>query len=208
MENTVETVDCVQLDLPDTPYPLLQEWLELAEQSEPNDPNVMCLATADQNGKPSARMILLKGLDERGLVFYTNTQSRKGEQLENNQNAAVCFHWKSLRKQVRVEGCIEEVSSEEANAYYKSRSRGSRIGAWASKQSSALENMEQLKNSVAAYEDKFDDVEDIPRPPHWRGFRIIPDYFEFWVDGQYRLHQRYLYTRDEDGNWQTGMLYP
>lgn len=208
MENTPQSIDCVQIDLPNTPYPLLQEWLELAEQSEPNDPNVMCLATADKNGKPSARMILLKGLDERGLVFYTNTQSRKGEQLEDNQNAAVCFHWKSLRKQVRVEGTIEEVSSEEANAYYKSRRRGSRIGAWASKQSSALENMEQLQNSVAAYEEKFDGVEDIPRPPHWKGFRIIPDYFEFWIDGEYRLHQRYLYTRDEDGHWQTGMLYP
>lgn len=208
MENTPQSIDCVQIDLPNTPYPLLQKWLALAEQSEPNDPNVMCLATADKNGKPSARMILLKGLDERGLVFYTNTQSRKGEQLEDNQNAAVCFHWKSLRKQVRVEGTIEEVSSEEANTYYKSRRRGSRIGAWASKQSSALENMEQLQNSVAAYEEKFDGVEDIPRPPHWKGFRIIPDYFEFWIDGEYRLHQRYLYTRDEDGNWQTGMLYP
>lgn len=193
---------------PESPYTLLKDWLSMAEAQEINDPNAMCLATVGAEGKPSARMVLLKGLDERGLVFYTNATSRKGQQLEANQNVAVCFHWKSLLKQVRVEGVIEEVSAEEADAYYNTRHRGSRIGAWASKQSQELGNYQELKDFVEDYESKFEGQETIPRPPYWKGFRIKPDYFEFWIDGEYRLHQRHLYTPDGKGGWATKMLYP
>jgi len=190
------------------PYDLFQDWLTLAEKSEMNDPNAMCLATATPDGKPSARMVLLKGLDERGFVFYTNEGSHKGQQIIKNPNAALCFHWKSLRKQVRIEGEIEEVSDEEATAYYNTRHRGSRIGAWASKQSQDLGSYQELKDFVEDYESKFDGQEDIPRPPYWKGFRVKPSYFEFWIDGDYRLHQRHLYTPDGKGGWTTKMLYP
>ena len=193
---------------PATPYELFKEWLKLAEESEINDPNAMCLATATNEGHPSARMVLLKGLDERGFVFYTNKGSHKGEQIEQNKQAALCFHWKSLRKQVRVEGIIEEVSAEEADAYYSTRHRGSRVGAWASKQSRPLGSYNELKEFVEEYEEKFEGQEDIPRPDYWNGFRIKPNNIEFWIDGDYRLHQRYLYTQDDNGNWTTGMLYP
>ena len=193
---------------PDNPYDWFQEWLSLAEKSEPNDPNAMCLATSSPDGFPSARMVLLKDLDERGFVFYTNSQSHKGEQIENNNKAALCFHWKSLRKQVRVEGLIEQVNDNEANAYYNTRHRGSRIGAWASKQSQPLGSYDELKKFVEDYESKFEGQDDIPRPPHWKGFRVKPETIEFWIDGNYRLHQRYLYTKDNNGNWTNGMLYP
>lgn len=197
---------------PDSPYTLLDDWLKQAEANEINDPNAMCLATVDDHGKPSARMVLLKNIDERGLVFYTNATSRKGQQLDANQNVAVCFHWKSLQKQVRVEGAVEEVSAEEADAYYNTRHRGSRIGAWASKQSQDLGNYQELKDFVENYEAKFEGEETIPRPPYWKGFRIKPNYFEFWIDGEYRLHQRHLYMPDSssaDGSgWTTKMLYP
>ncbi len=197
-----------EITLPSNPYDLFKEWLSIAEEKEPNDPNAMCLATSTTDGTPSARMVLLKGLDDRGFVFYTNTKSHKGNQIDNNPKAAICFHWKSMRKQVRVEGDIVEVSTEEADKYYASRHRGSRIGAWASKQSRPLENLEELKKFVEGYEKKFEGQEDIPRPPNWRGFRIIPKTIEFWIDGEYRLHQRYVYTADENGGWTTGMLYP
>lgn len=196
-----------QEDLPESPYALFQEWLSLAEENEPNDPGAMCLATTTQNGSPSARMVLLKGLDERGFVFYTNAGSRKGEELLQNPKAALCFHWKSLRKQVRVEGEIEEASAKEADEYYKTRHKGSRIGAWASKQSSPLGSYDELKEFVEGYEKKFEDVDDIPRPEYWKGFRVKPSKIEFWIDGEYRLHLRYLYTRTDNG-WETGMLYP
>jgi pyridoxamine 5'-phosphate oxidase len=193
---------------PKNPYNLFKDWLSLAETHEISDPNAMCLATTTPDGKPSARMVLLKGLDKNGFIFYTNAGSRKGQQIENNKNAAICFHWKSLLKQVRIEGVIEEVSEEEANAYYSTRHRGSRIGAWASKQSQDLGSYQELKDFVENYETKFNNQEDIPRPPYWKGFRIKPDYFEFWVDGEYRLHQRHLYTPDGKGGWTTKMLYP
>jgi pyridoxamine 5'-phosphate oxidase len=192
---------------PINPYDLFQEWLALANKSEINDPNAMCLATSSQDGQPHARMVLLKELDENGFVFYTNATSAKGEQIENNKKAAICFHWKSLRKQVRVEGVIEEVSAAQADAYYNTRHRGSRIGAWASKQSQPLESYQTLKNFVEEYEGKFENQEDIPRPAHWKGYRIKPDNIEFWIDGDYRLHQRYLYTKSDDA-WTMGMLYP
>ncbi len=192
---------------PANPYDLFQEWLTLAEKSEPNDPNAMCLATASPNGAPSARMVLLKGLDENGFIFYTNKGSRKGQQIKNNDQAAICFHWKSMRKQVRIEGILEQVSDAEADAYYNTRHRGSRIGAWASKQSQPLGSYDELKEFVEDFEAKFEGKEDIPRPDYWTGFRLKPNYFEFWIDGDYRLHQRYLYT-PTDGGWDIGMLYP
>lgn len=193
---------------PANPYDLFKDWLALAEENEINDANAMCLATSTPDGKPSVRMVLLKGLDENGFVFYTNESSYKGQQIINNPNAALCFHWKTLRKQVRVEGVIEEVSEEEATAYYNTRHRGSRIGAWASKQSQELGSYQELKDFVENYETKFKGQEDIPRPDYWKGFRIKPTYFEFWIDGDYRLHQRYLYTPDGNGGWTIKMLYP
>lgn len=197
-----------QIKLPENPYTLFQDWLSMAEENEPNDPNAMCLATSTKDGIPSARMVLLKGLDNRGFVFYTNSESDKGNQINNNPQAAICFHWKSLRKQVRVQGQVVEISEEEADEYYKTRHRGSRIGAWASKQSRPLKDMEELKKFTEEYEESFKDKEDIPRPEYWKGFRIIPNKIEFWIDGEYRLHQRYVYTPDGDGNWAIGMLYP
>ncbi len=193
---------------PDNPYDLFKEWLALAEKNEINDPNAMCLATATPDGKPSMRMVLLKGFNEAGFIFYTNNESHKGEQIVNNKNVALCFHWKSLRKQVRVEGVIEEVSDKEADAYYNTRHRGSRVGAWASKQSQPLGSYDELKKFVEKYEEEFKDKENIPRPPYWKGFRVKPKNIEFWIDGDYRLHQRHLYTADDNNNWTTGMLYP
>ena len=193
---------------PENPYDLFKEWLSLAEEHEINDPNAMCLATTTPDGKPSARIVLLKGLDENGLIFYTNANSQKGKQIEDNKNAALCFHWKTLLKQVRVEGIIEEISDAEADAYYSSRHRSSRVGAWASKQSQELGSHQELKTFVEEYEEKFEGEENIPRPPYWKGFRIKPNYFEFWIDGEYRLHQRHLYTPNENGGWTTKMLYP
>ena len=193
---------------PDSPYDLFKDWLSLAEKSEPNDPNAMCLATATEDGKPSARMVLLKGLDEHGFVFYTNKGSYKGQQLKENAQAALCFHWKSLRKQVRIEGRVEEISAEEVDSYYASRARGSRIGAWASKQSQHLGSYNELKEFVETYEKEFEEKEDIPRPPYWTGFRVKPNHFEFWIDGNYRLHQRHIYKKDGIGGWTKGMLYP
>ncbi|HPF78230.1 MAG TPA: pyridoxamine 5'-phosphate oxidase [Alphaproteobacteria bacterium] len=193
---------------PANPYDLFREWLALAESKEINDPNAMSLATSTPDGKPSVRIVLLKGLDDDGLVFYTNGNSRKGSQIGHNAQVAVCFHWKSLLKQVRVEGTVEEVSDEEADAYYSSRHRGSRVGAWASKQSQPLGSYNELKKFVEEYETKFEGQTNIPRPPYWTGYRIKPDYFEFWIDGEYRLHQRHLYTPDGKGGWTTTMLYP
>ena len=193
---------------PENPYDFFDDWYAQAQEKEMNDPGAMCLATATSDGQPSARMVLLKGLDERGFVFYTNTESRKGQQIVSNNKAALCFHWKSLLKQVRIEGTIETISDEEADAYYNTRHRGSRIGAWASKQSQTLGSYQELKEFVENYESKFEDQENIPRPPYWKGFRINPDYFEFWIDGEYRLHQRYLYAPDGNGGWTIKMLYP
>lgn len=190
----------------ENPFSLFQEWLTQAEGKEPNDPNAVALATATASGIPSVRMVLLKGFDDRGFVFYTNLGSRKAQELSENPNAALCFHWKTLRKQIRVEGQITPVSSEEADAYYQSRARVSRIGAWASKQSQPLEGRWELEKRVAEYTAKFG-VGDIPRPDFWSGFRLIPSKIEFWADQQFRLHDRIVYQRDGE-DWQTTRLYP
>jgi len=188
------------------PYALFAEWMAEATAAEPNDPNAMCLATCTPEGRPSARMVLLKGVDERGFVFYTNLESRKGEQLAANPFAALCFHWKSLHRSIRVEGRVEAVTAEEADAYYASRARGSRIGAWASKQSRPLEGRWALEKAVAEYTMKFG-LGEIPRPPHWSGFRILPDRIEFWRDMPFRLHERKVFTPAENG-WAIEALYP
>jgi pyridoxamine 5'-phosphate oxidase len=189
------------------PFKTFADWLEAAKGSEINDPNAMNLATATRDGRPTNRMVLLNGLDERGFVFYTNAQSRKGEQLLENPFAALCFHWKTLRKQVRIEGRVEIVSDAEADTYYNSRPRQSRIGAWASRQSRTLNDYEDLKATVAKHEKQFADRDDIPRPPYWKGFRVIPDRIEFWIDGEFRLHKRYIFTRQPNG-WVVHMINP
>jgi len=191
----------------ENPFDLFQKWLETARQSEPNDPNAMNLATADKQGRPSNRMVLLNGLDERGFVFYTNAQSRKGEQLLENPFAALCFHWKSLRKQVRIEGRVEVVSDKESDAYYNSRPRQSRIGAWASQQSRVLEQFSDLEDAVKKYEAEFEGQDVIPRPDYWKGFRVIPERIEFWIDGEFRLHRRYVFERT-NVSWNRFMINP
>ena len=188
------------------PYALFTEWMAEATRSEPNDPNALCLATATPEGRPSARMVLLKGHDVRGFVFYTNLESRKGRELAANPFAALCFHWKTLARSIRVEGAIEAVTDAEADAYYASRSRGSRIGAWASRQSRPLEGRWALEKAVAEYTLKFGNGE-IPRPPHWSGFRLLPDRIEFWRDMPFRLHERRVFVTDGAG-WKLETLYP
>jgi pyridoxamine 5'-phosphate oxidase len=179
-----------------------------AEHSEPNDPNAMTLATVDPDGLPDARMVLLKGIDPRGFVFYTNLESTKGRQLAARAGAALVFHWKTLRRQVRVRGPVEAVSPEEADAYYASRPRGSRIGAWASQQSRPLASRAELEAAVAAVETQFPD-DTIPRPPHWSGFRVLPSRIEFWHDRPFRLHDRLVFDRNAAGTgWTTRRLYP
>lgn len=192
----------------EAPFHLVETWLEEATVSEPNDPTAMALATSTPDGLPSVRMVLLKGCDDRGLVFYTNLQSQKGTELTANPNAAILFHWKTLRRQIRVEGAVEPVSTSEADAYFSSRPRASRIGAWASKQSSEMEGRFEFEAAIAKYTAKFG-AGDVPRPENWSGFRLKPRYFEFWRDRKFRLHERITYTLDEACNeWKLAELYP
>ena len=193
----------------DDPIALFSAWLEDAEASEPNDPAAVALATVDASGLPDVRMVLLKEFDARGFVFYTNFESTKGAQLLASRKAAMCFHWKSLRRQVRVRGPVEIVSDAEADAYFASRPQGSRIGAWASDQSRPLASREVLEEKVAALGAEYGDG-PVPRPPHWSGFRLMPTQIEFWHDGQFRLHDRAIFTpRGEPGTgWDVERLYP
>jgi pyridoxamine 5'-phosphate oxidase len=195
------------------PFALFDSWFADARQSEPEDPNAMALATVDPDGLPNVRMVLLKGLDGpaqagRGFVFYTNYESAKGRELLTARKAALCFHWKSLRRQVRVRGNVSEVSADEADTYYASRPRTSRIGAWASRQSRPLESRFALESAVASYGARFA-VGEIPRPPHWSGFRITPLELEFWQDRPFRLHDRVVFRRSgESEGWTRTRLYP
>lgn len=190
----------------DDPFQHFGEWFAEAREVEPLAGTPLALATVDEAGMPNVRMVLLKGCDEQGFVFYTNAESQKGQELSGNMKAAICFHWSTLRRQVRIRGAVEIVSDEDADAYYASRPRGSRLGAWASKQSAPLESRFALETAVAKYAVKFH-VGEIPRPDFWKGYRVIPDWVEFWVHRESRLHDRLAYTRGGDG-WTTQRLYP
>lgn len=189
------------------PFWLFATWLKDATASEPNDPTALALATVDTDGLPDVRMVLLKGFDEHGFVFYTNFESAKGREILATMKAAMCFHWKSLRRQVRVRGPVEIVTDAEADEYFATRPRGSRIGAWASKQSRPLESRFALEKAVAEYTARHA-IGEIPRPPHWSGFRIVPSQIEFWHDRPFRLHDRVVFSRNEEGGWDKDRLYP
>ena len=190
----------------ENPIGLFKDWLADAERSEPNNPNAMTLATVTSDGAVSVRMVLLKGVDERGFTFYTNLGSRKAEQLSVNPRAALCFYWKSLKRQVHVEGTVERVDDAEADAYFATRPRGAQIGAWASKQSRPMEGRFRLEARVAKYTAKFH-VGTVPRPDFWSGFRVVPEHIEFWREQPFRLHDRVVYHRD-GGGWRKERLYP
>ena len=195
------------LDL-DDPIELFKVWMDEAKKSEPNDPNALSLATSGKNNLPSERMVLLKEFNQNGFVFYTNLNSQKGNELKENPNAAMCFHWKSLLRQIRICGSVTQVEDEVANQYYNTRGYESRIGAWASKQSKELNNRDELTNSIEEYKNKFDDKNNVPRPNHWSGWNLIPSSIEFWLDGDNRIHERLKYTIDENGNWVKSLLSP
>ncbi|MEZ5841204.1 MAG: pyridoxamine 5'-phosphate oxidase [Hyphomicrobiales bacterium] len=192
----------------DEPFGLFSDWLAEAGKTEINDPNAMALATVDETGLPNVRMVLLKGVDRRGFVFYTNFESAKGHEILGAGKAALCFHWKSLRRQVRVRGAVEQVTAEEADTYFDERPRASRIGAWASQQSRPLESRFALEKAVATYTAKYA-VGHVPRPPYWSGFRILPVELEFWHDRPFRLHDRIVFRRENGADaWVKTRLYP
>lgn len=188
------------------PFALFHDWYTEARTTEINDSNAMALATADAAGRPSVRMVLLKGYDERGFVFYTNRESRKAGELAANPHVALLFHWKSLRRQIRIEGPIGFASDEESDAYFASRSRDSQLGAWASDQSRPLDTRATFEARFAEVQARFEG-QPVPRPPHWGGYRVTPERIEFWLDREHRLHERRVFTRAGDG-WQEGMLFP
>lgn len=208
MDSTVEGLNSGNAADVGEPFKRFGEWLAEAEKSEPNDPTAVALATVDEDGLPNVRMVLMRGYDQAGFVFFTNFESAKGREILSAGKAAMGFHWKSLRRQVRVRGPVETVSDEEADAYFTSRPRGSRIGAWASQQSRPLESRMALEKAVARYTAKFG-VSEIPRPAYWSGFRIRPVEIEFWRDGAFRLHDRHVYRRPApEGPWSVDRLYP
>lgn len=193
----------------ENPIALFKEWLGEAEALESLNPNAMALATATPDGRPSVRMVLLKEVDDRGFVFYTNAESRKGLEIEENAFASLCFYWKSLRRQVRIDGAVTPVSDKDADAYFDSRDRGARIGAWASAQSRPMEGRFDLEKNAAKYAAKFN-IDPVPRPEYWRGYRVAPGLMEFWVERKSRLHDRWVYHRNEDGKegWMVERLFP
>ena len=195
------------LDL-DDPIELFKVWMDEAKKTEPNDPNALSLATSNKNNIPSVRMVLLKEFNQNGFVFYTNLNSQKGNELKENPNAAMCFHWKSLLRQIRISGTITQVEDNVADQYYNSRGYDSRIGAWASKQSKELKNRDELENSIKEFKKKFNDENNVPRPSHWSGWNLSPNRIEFWLDGDSRIHERLNYTIDKSGNWIKSLLSP
>ncbi|MDB2515069.1 pyridoxamine 5'-phosphate oxidase [Candidatus Pelagibacter bacterium] len=190
------------------PIDLFKVWMEEAKKTEPNDPNALALGTSDQNNFPSVRMVLLKNFNKEGFVFYTNLNSQKGNELKNNPQASMCFHWKSLLRQVRINGVVKKLSDQVADEYYKTRGYESRIGAWASKQSSILSKRSDLLKSIEDYKKKFNDESTVPRPDHWSGWNLIPSNIEFWLDGDNRIHERLKYIKDRNGNWSKSLLSP
>ena len=189
------------------PIVLFKKWFAVAEKSEINDPNALSLATSSSDGMPSVRMVLLKGLSEKGFVFYTNFNSKKGSDLKKNPKASMCFHWKSLRRQIRISGKTVVVDNKEADEYYNSRAYGSRIGAWASSQSQTMNNRNEFINKIKEFEKKYPDQKNVPRPPHWSGWRVEPDNIEFWLEIKNRIHERLNY-RKKNGEWLREILYP
>ena len=195
------------LDL-DDPFKLFEKWFEEAKSKEINDPNALALGTANKDGIPSVRMVLLKGFDKYGFVFYTNLNSQKGGEIKENPNATMCFHWKSLLRQIRIVGTLRQVDDKIADDYYNSRPYESRIGAWASKQSSILKNRNELLNSLESFKKKYNDRDKVPRPNHWSGWNLKPSSIEFWLDGDNRIHERLKYTLEDDNNWSKNLLSP
>ena len=194
------------LDL-DDPIELFKLWMDDAKKSEPNDPNAVSLATSNNNF-PSVRMVLLKDFSQNGFVFYTNLNSQKGNELKENPNAAMCFHWKSLLRQIRINGAVIQVANDVADKYYNSRSYDSRIGAWASKQSKELTSRDNLIDSIKKYKDKYNDENNVPRPSHWSGWVLSPQSIEFWLDGDSRIHERLKYIKDSSDQWIKSLLSP
>ena len=194
------------LDL-DDPIELFKLWMDDAKKSEPNDPNAVSLATSNNN-LPSVRMVLLKDFSQNGFIFYTNLNSQKGNELKENPKAAMCFHWKSLLRQIRINGVVTQVADDVADKYYNSRSYESRIGAWASKQSKELTSRDQLMDSIKKYKDKYNNENNVPRPSHWSGWILSPQSIEFWLDGDSRIHERLKYVKDRNGQWIKSLLSP
>ena len=195
------------LDL-DDPFQLFEEWFEVAKKKEINDPNALALGTASKDGVPSVRMVLLKGFDKDGFIFYTNLKSHKSKELKENPNATMCFHWKSLLRQIRIVGKLNQVDDKTADDYYSTRAYESRIGAWASKQSSILKSRDELLNNLENFKKKYSDKDKVPRPDHWSGWNLKPSSIEFWLDGDNRIHERLKYTLDNNNNWEKSLLSP
>ena len=195
------------LDIND-PFELFEKWFQEAKKKEINDPNALALGTASKEGIPSVRMVLLKGFDKNGFVFYTNLNSRKGNEIKENPNASMCFHWKSLLRQIRIVGTLEQVDDKIADNYYNSRAYESRIGAWASKQSSVLKNRDELFNALENFKKKYNDKDNVPRPSHWSGWNLKPSNIEFWLDGDNRIHERLKYNLDKNNDWVKSILSP
>ena len=192
----------------DDPFELFEEWFEVAKKKEINDPNALALGTASKDGVPSVRMVLLKGFDKDGFIFYTNLKSQKSKELKENPNATMCFHWKSLLRQIRIVGKLNQVDDKTADDYYSTRAYESRIGAWASKQSSILKSRDELLNNLENFKKKYSDKDNVPRPDHWSGWNLKPSSIEFWLDGDNRIHERLKYTLDNNNNWEKSLLSP
>ena len=191
----------------ENPIELFKKWFAKAKETEINDPNAVAVATADKSNQPSVRMVLLKGLSDKGFVFYTNFNSKKGSDLKINKKASMCFHWKSIRRQVRIIGAVEKVTDKEADDYYNSRPYKNRISAWSSSQSQVLDKRETFLKKIKEFEMKYPDQKKVPRPPHWSGWRLLPNEIEFWLDGEGRIHERLNYKKFKD-KWIKEILYP